>query len=94
MKEITFHERFKQERVAFHDMKLFIVNAGKQRKEKGIFVEVVSLEDGREVKTFLAVPSEKLNIVRGKTSTSIRTRMQILGDYLALTTSHGEVREI
>ena len=92
IKEIKFPEKSNQERVAFSDKKLFIVNGLNKscthglHKKTGVFITVVSLDTGENIKEFLAVSLDLLEPV------SICERVKVDGDVLLLTISQGKDR--
>ena len=84
--EIKFPEKCNQDRFAFKQKKLFIVNGLNKKKQKGFYIQVIDLDDGKTIKEFLAV---SLKDLEGKT-TSLCQRLKIEGDFLLLTISYGE----
>ena len=86
LKEIKFPEKSNQDRVAFSDKKLFIVNGLNKNKKKGVFITVVSLDSGENIKEFLAV---SLDHLEGKPA-SLCERVKVEGDVLLLTISQGK----
>ena len=90
LREIKFPEKSNQERMAFIDKKLFIVNGLNKNKTKGVYITVVSLDSGDKIKEFLAV---SLDHLEGKPA-SLCERVKVDGDVLLLTLSQGKDRNL
>ena len=88
LKAIKFPEKSNRERVAFSDQKLFIVNGLNKNKKQGVYITVVSLHNGENIKEFLAVPLDQLE---GKPA-SLCEGVKVAGDVLLLTISQGKNR--
>ena len=90
LREIKFPEKSNQDRVAFSDKKLFIVNGLNNNKKEGVYITVVSLDNGEKIKEFLAVSLDHLEVK----PVSLCERMRVDGDVLLLTISQGKDRKI
>ena len=81
--------------MAFSDNKLFIVNGLNKNKKKGVYITVVSLHSGKNIKEFLAVSLDHLKGIlkisdRGILKVNVCERVKVDGDVLLLTISQGK----
>ena len=76
--------------MAFSDKKLFIVNGLNKNKKKGVYITVVCLHSGENIKEFLAV---SLDLLKGK-PVSLCERVKVDGDVLLLNISQGKDRNL
>ena len=88
MEEIRFLEKFNQneDRIAFNNKKLFIVNGLTKDGKSGIYMKVINMDSGEVIKEFLAV---SLDLLKAKI-THLCTSVKVQGNVLLLTTSHGK----
>ena len=91
--KIKFPKKHNQDRIAFNNRKLFIVNGPSKNKENGIYIQVLSLDSGENVKEFLAVSLDRIE-ERTEEVSSLCTGLQVEGDNLLLTTSHGKIFQL